>query len=151
MQAIYIQTSFHFGTGSSAPSGVALGSRKSGCCSSFRYLGGVRMLVPPKREQKHRISKRTEFKTAPTAAFILWEWKHRECDYCHFTQVKFCWICYKGNINIRFQNRPQQDPIIWEYVCSFYPSTYTSILYYHVMLDQTCYCQSYTSNMKNKS
>lgn len=110
MQGIYIQTSFHFVTGSSAPSGVALGSRKSGCCSSFRYLGGVRMLVAPTKEQKHRMSERTEFKTAPTTAFILRVTAtHRECDYCHFTQGKFCLICYKGTINIKFQNRPQQD------------------------------------------
>lgn len=44
---IYFQTSFHSAGGSSVPSVGALGSRKSGCCSSFRYLGGVRMWVEP--------------------------------------------------------------------------------------------------------
>ena len=34
--------------GPSAPSGGALGSMKSGCCSSLRYLVGVRMWVAPK-------------------------------------------------------------------------------------------------------
>lgn len=51
---IYFQTSFHCAGASSVPSvpsGAALGSRKSGCWSSFRYLGGVRMWVEPTRDK----------------------------------------------------------------------------------------------------
>lgn len=44
---IYFQVSFHSAGGSSVTSGGALGSMKSGCCSSFRYFGGVRMWVEP--------------------------------------------------------------------------------------------------------
>ena len=49
--SIYFSTCFHSAGGSSVPSGGALGSRKSGCCSSFRYLVGVRMWVPPTEDK----------------------------------------------------------------------------------------------------
>lgn len=45
--SIYFQMFFYCTGGSSAPSGEALGSKKSGCCSSFKYFGGVRMWVAP--------------------------------------------------------------------------------------------------------
>lgn len=44
---IYFRISFYGAGVSSAPSGRALGSKKSGCCRSFKYLGGVRMWVEP--------------------------------------------------------------------------------------------------------
>ena len=49
---IYFQACFQSAVGSSVPSGGALGSRKSGCWSSFRYLGGVRMWVEPTRDKR---------------------------------------------------------------------------------------------------
>lgn len=52
--SIYFQIYFHSAGDSSVPSGAALGSRKSGCCSSFRYLGGVRMWVEPTRYKSLR-------------------------------------------------------------------------------------------------
>lgn len=45
--SIYFQMFFYCAGGSSAPSGEALGSKKSGCCSSFKYFVGVRMWVAP--------------------------------------------------------------------------------------------------------
>lgn len=49
---IYFQACFQSAVCSSVPSGGALGSRKSGCWSSFRYLGGVRMWVEPTRDKR---------------------------------------------------------------------------------------------------
>lgn len=41
--------------GSSVPSAVALGSKKSGCWSSWRYLQGVRMWVEPTGDKNPKI------------------------------------------------------------------------------------------------
>lgn len=48
---IYFQMCFYSAGGSSVPSGGVLGSRKSGCCSSLRYLRGVSMWVEPTRDK----------------------------------------------------------------------------------------------------
>lgn len=47
MICVFTWTHPHSVVGSSVHSGGAFGSRKSGCWSSFRYFGGVRMWVEP--------------------------------------------------------------------------------------------------------
>lgn len=52
---------------SSVPSGGALGSRKSGCCSSFKYLAGVRTWVEPTRDKNLK----SQLGTNPESLFIM--------------------------------------------------------------------------------
>lgn len=52
---ICLQALSQFSAGSSVASGAALGSKKSWCWSSFRYLGGVRMCVEPMEDKTQKV------------------------------------------------------------------------------------------------